>query len=182
VTLGNWFVGLPVSPGPWWARLPPVPAGFRRFHPDDLHLTVAFLGPVGEDRARAAFDALAWPLAAVDVTFGEVVAMGDPRRYSALSALLARGRDEVERAMGTARGPVADAAGIARERRAPKAHVTLARPRRDAAAAQRAQGLAWARALDLSDAGARLDRVALYGWSEDRRERLFRVVCERSLR
>jgi hypothetical protein len=27
----------------------------------------------------------------------------------------------------------------------------------------------------------RLDRVALYGWSEDRSERLFRVVEERAL-
>ncbi|MCB9624881.1 MAG: hypothetical protein H6721_06190 [Sandaracinus sp.] len=43
---------------------------------------------------------------------------------------------------------------------------------------------AWARGLVLSSIRVRLDRVALYGWSEERHApggRLFEVVAERDL-
>lgn len=174
----NWFVGLPVPAGHWHAALPPPPAGFRSFHPLDLHLTIAFLGAVTEERARAAFAATSWPLGALEVSLGEVVPMGNPRRYSALSALLVDGREHVESTMASARGAAFDAAGAPHESRPAKAHVTLARPRRDADARAREAGLAWASGLDLRTVRVRLDRLALYGWSEDRRERLFRVVAE----
>jgi hypothetical protein len=45
----------------------------------------------------------------------------------------------------------------------------------------RAAGLVWAAALELRAVRARLDRIALYTWSENRRERLFRIVAERRL-
>ena len=82
-----------------------------------------------------------------------MVAMGSARRYSALSALL----------------------------RKPKAHVTLARPKRRATERERAAGLVWASELDVRAVRVRLDRVALYTWDEARDERLFRIVAERRL-
>jgi 2'-5' RNA ligase len=107
--------------------------------------------------------------------------MGNPQRYSALSALLVDGRETIEAAMGARRAAAFDAAGVPHEARPPKAHVTLARPKRDASSHARAEGLAWAAGLDLRAVRLRLDRVALYGWSEDRSERLFRVVEERTV-
>ena len=177
----SWFVGLPVA-GAWMeGRVPAPPEGIRRFHPEDLHLTVAFLGSCGEARAMRAWDALVWPLGAIDVSLGAVVAMGSPRRYSALSALLVEGREEVEDAMGRARGAVCAAAEVPADERSPRAHVTLARPSRRANDAIRGDGLRWAAALDLTDVRVRLDGMALYTWAEPRIPRLFRVVAHRAL-
>jgi hypothetical protein len=46
----NWFVGFPLKAGPWFTGLvADVPSGIRVLHPQDLHLTVAFLGACGQD-------------------------------------------------------------------------------------------------------------------------------------
>lgn len=180
----NWFFGFPID-GSFVRDLPEPPECIRRFHPDDVHMTLAFLGGCGEDaaaRALAALDACLTgaPPAIVDATLGEVVPMGGSRRdYSALSALFDRGHEEATALLANLRDPLSDAANSRRETRPPKPHATIARPRRRATSAERRAGLAWASALDLRAIPARLDRVALFTWSEDRRERLFRIVVER---
>jgi hypothetical protein len=57
--------------------------------------------------------------------------------------------------------------------------VTLARPRRRATEQNLEAGIAWAARVDLGKVEARLGRVALYTWTEVRRERRFRIVEER---
>jgi RNA 2',3'-cyclic 3'-phosphodiesterase len=181
----NWFFGFPID-GSFVLDLPEVPSGFRRFHPDDVHLTLAFLGGCGEDSARRALAALderlhAAPLAALTVTLAEIVPMGPAPAYSALSALLERGRDEATAYVAGTRDLLTDAAVRRREQRAPKPHVTIARPPLRASEARRAEGLDWARSVDLRAVACRLDRIALYTWHENRGERLFRIVEERPL-
>jgi hypothetical protein len=107
--------------------------------------------------------------------------MGSKRRYSALSASLAAGCAAVEAAMQAARVPVWQAAGVRADDRPARAHFTLARPARRATERDRAAGMRWASALDLSAVELCLDRVALYTWAEDRRTRQFRVVTELAL-
>lgn len=175
----NWFVALPVDPAGWYpARVADPPPGFRRFHPDDLHLTVAFLGGVDEATARAAWAAA--PAAPdFETTLGPVVPLGNPRQgYTALAATLESGRTAVEGWMGRAIAPMRAAAGLAPERRPPLAHCTLARPGRRADAGDRRLGLDWAAALDLGGVRLRLDRLALYTWSADRTRRQFRIVAQ----
>lgn len=182
----NWFFAFPLD-GAFVRELPALPRAFRLFHPDDVHLTLSFLGGCGEERALAALAALdaalaAAPLAPLEVALAEVVPMGGSRRhYSALSALLGRGRPEASAAVGRLRDALADAASVARDTREPKPHVTLARPARRATSSDREAGLAWAASLELSAVSARLDRIALYTWGERRLERLFRIVAERAL-
>ncbi|MBK7399117.1 MAG: hypothetical protein IPJ34_23225 [Myxococcales bacterium] len=162
--MGNWFVGFPfVTTDP----LPTPPDDFTRFHGDDLHVTLAFLGGCGEGAARAAWRATLEAVAAGllvrrRVTLGEVVPLGPTHRFSALSARLHDGRAQVEAAMTRTRDPICDAAGAARELRPALAHVTLARPARGASAERRDEGLAWAAALDLRAIGADLGEVSLY--------------------
>jgi 2'-5' RNA ligase len=180
----NWFFAFPL-PGQFVLDLPELPRGFRRYHPDDVHLTLAFLGGCGEAAAQRALEALDARLLAVQpkplqVTLAEVVPMGPKRKYSALSALLAKGRAETEACIGALRDAPTVAAKGREEQRAPKAHVTIARPFR-AKESERAAGLAWARSLELGAVHATLDRIALYTWSETRKERLFRIVAERPL-
>lgn len=180
----NWFFAFPIE-GKFVLALPELPHGFRRYHPDDVHLTLAFLGGCGEDAAHRALEALDIRLAELrpgplDVSLAEVVPMGPRHKYSALSALLAKGRAETEACLGALRDAPTLAAKGRADQRAPKAHVTIARPFR-AKEAERRAGLAWAESLDLTAVHARLTRIALYTWSETRRERLFQIVAERSL-
>jgi 2'-5' RNA ligase len=173
----NWFVALPVPPTAWFAaRITAPPAGCRLLHADDLHFTVAFLGAVEEHAARAGFAALRWPGGAQEVTLGDVVPMGNPRRFSALSAVAVAGRAELEAAMTQARSAVWAAAGASPDSRPARAHLTLARPQRRATAAQRTAALAWAAGLRLHAVRIALDRIALYTWAADRKERRFRIV------
>lgn len=182
----NWFFGFPLA-GSFLATLPALPPHFRLFHEDDVHLTLTFLGACGEAAALRALVALDEELqrkarASVAVSLGEVVPMGS-RPYSALSALLDRGRDETTELIASLRDPLSEAALGRREKRAPKPHVTLARPSRRATPAALEAGLAWAKQVDVRRVSATLDCIALYTWSEGaRRERLFRVVEQRNLR
>jgi 2'-5' RNA ligase len=159
----------------------------RRFQPEDVHMTLAFLGGCGEEGAERALLALdeqlrKTPLSAIDISLGEVVPMGGSRRtYSALSALLETGRGEAAACLAALRDPLTEAATGRRDKRPPKPHVSIARPRGRASDADREAGLAWAAQLDLRAVHAKLDRIALYTWSEVRRERLFRIIAERSI-
>ena len=181
----NWFLAFPLDGG-FVSELPPPPRTFRRFHPEDVHLTLAFLGPCGEPGAERALRALDLALqttahARLEVSLGEVVPMGGARLYTALSALLGEGRRAGERYIGELRDPLTEAASGRRDKRPPKPHVTLARPTRRANDEDRAAGLEWARSLQLGSIRQTLDRVALYTWHSVRRERLFRIVAERPL-
>ncbi len=181
----NWFFGFPVD-GTFLLDLPRAPSALRLYRPEDAHLTLAFLGGCGAAAAERALGALDEALAheptrAIGVSLGAVVPLGPKARYSALSALLVRGRAESESLIGALRDPLSDAASVPRERRPPLAHVTLARPKRRASDEERANALTWARGLDLAHVELVLSRIALYTWSDDRRERLFRVTAERAL-
>jgi 2'-5' RNA ligase len=181
VEQANWFVGLSVRGGDFVSVLSP-PAEVRLFAPGDLHITLAFLGRVGEARARTAFaQVAAITLPVLETELGDVVALGAKRRPSAFSALPCAGRSEIESAMEALRDAVCDAAEVARETRPALAHVTFARPTRRATLAQVQQAVAWATALDLGRPRVRIETVALYTWAADRAHGLFAIREERAL-
>jgi len=174
----NWFIALPVLAGPWFDNWEPPPA-VRMFAKSDLHLTIAFLGAVSEERAYAAFELAAeFPLSGLDVSLGEVEALGSKQRPSAFSALLKRGRAEVERAMTSSRHAMWARAQAQPDSRPALAHITLARPSRKISTPDLQRAIAWARSLQLGEPVFRLDRIALYTWSEERQATLFRSVRE----
>jgi 2'-5' RNA ligase len=179
----NWFFAFPIAGG-FVEALPEPPVGFRRYVREDVHLTLAFLGGCGDAAAERALGVLDERMAAerqsaIEISLGDVVPMGSRRAYSALSALLEKGRAETELRIGAMRDSLMQTAIGRSEKRAPKAHVTIARPMRRTTDAHREAGLAWAKSLDLRHVEATVDRVALYTWNDNRRERLFRVVAER---
>ncbi len=174
----NWFLALPVT-APWLSEvLDGCPRGVRRFHPDDLHLTVAFLGGIDEAAALRAWQlARHHPGPSGPATVDAVIPLGPPRRPSALSATLAEGHDRVLAFMAEHRDGWLACAGARPARRPPLPHCTLARPKRRASDAQRAAAVSWAGALPVAGRPLTVHPLALYTWSADRRERLFRVVA-----
>lgn len=175
----NWFIALPVPPG----QLPrgatgELPPGTRAFHPDDLHVTVAFLGAVGEARALRAWAAVAAPPdAPLQARISARATFGNPRRPSALGVELDRDRSDspLVRFIGDYRDALRRAADLDPESRAVRAHVTLGRPprrpdRRWWRACER-----WCAAVD-APGPVRLDRIALYTRAEPDDERRFRIV------
>ncbi len=185
MTRPNWFIAFPLD-GSFVSQLPPPPPSIRLCHPEDVHLTLCFLGGCGEVAALAALAALDEVLAhgspaPLPIALGEVVPLGPRARFSALSALLSAGREQTCALMSTLRDAPTLAARGRLETRAPLAHVTVARPIRQASEARRQQALAWAASLRLTHVRASLTRVALYTWSADRHLRAFRIVAERPL-
>ncbi|MCU0685786.1 MAG: hypothetical protein MUF34_26690 [Polyangiaceae bacterium] len=175
----NWFIGLAVAAPGLRERLGEPPPGVSLLHPDDLHLTLAFLGDVGEERAR-----LAWaergrlgPLGpSTRFDFGSIVGLGNRRRPSALSACLGSGEAKLGAAIGRVRDAMQDAAGAERERRPPLPHVTIARVRRSASEQEHGAALAWARDVDLGGLGALVEQIALYSAGDASGGRRYRRV------
>lgn len=176
----NWFIALPFPPESLpREELHGLPAGTRAFEPADLHVTVAFLGAVGERCALDAWRQLnvgdALPLSA---TIGPRALFGSPRRPSALGLDLDPDTDDsaLKRFIAERRDGLRAAAGLAPEQRPVRPHVTLGRPpRRTDAAWQRALA-AW---IDRPAAHfpATLERIALYTRAEPGDRRRFREVC-----
>lgn len=175
----NWFIALPF-PAASLPREEParLPAGTRLFAPADLHVTVAFLGAVGEQRALHAWECLdpadALPLQA---TIGPRAVFGSPRRPSALGLDLDAGTDNsaLGRCIAAWRNDLRAAAGLVPEERAIRPHVTLGRPPRRTDAA-------WQRALaewidqPAIDAPVTLERLALYARADPGDRGRFRKV------
>lgn len=179
----NWFIGLPVDAAELPAGLvASIPPGLRRFHADDLHVTVAFLGPVDPEAARAAWaraaDIDAGPLR---VQTGALAGFGRPARPSAYGLELGPGGDALAELIGRWRDPLRAAAGVGPEGRAVRPHVTLARPPRRGGRTIRARADAWLARTAPAPATLTFARIALYTRAGAGDERLFRRVEETTL-
>src|SRR4051794_35273665 len=110
----NYFFAFPID-GQFVTTLPPLPPSFRLYHPDDVHLTLSFLGGCGQEAAERALAALdealqRAPRGCIDVSLADVVPMGPKGKYSALSALLERGREATIEHVAGLRDVVSEAA------------------------------------------------------------------------
>lgn len=175
----NWFIGFPILETDWLPSLTQdLPSGLRAFSAADLHVTLAFLGPVSEAKARAAWRRLLQsPPPAMTVRFGPVEAFGNPRQPTAFSLTFGEGQDALKEVLTQLTNVLRVEAGLPPENRAPRPHVTLARPtarsraRRDAR--ETTLHVEWMRAVAPPTAPVVLREVALYTWAEDRRAQLF---------
>ncbi|MEO0605228.1 MAG: 2'-5' RNA ligase family protein [Myxococcota bacterium] len=172
----NWFVAWPVVVAPGF-RLPDAPRRVRVFPAEDRHVTAVFLGACGEAAARRVFaSAAALPAPNARATFGPVEALGNPARPSALSALVAEGREALAEIIADHRADWLAQAGRRPDTRPPLPHCTLARAQRRATEAERVAAVNWGRQLETNGVTLEVRPLALYTWAEDRRERLFQIV------
>lgn len=159
-------------------HLPPAPPRVRVFGAEDLHVTLGFLGAVSESQARSAwqhvdrFDTFH----EVRGSFAEIRPLGNPRKPSAISAIVGEGFDAMSEMIAEARGPLLAAAEAAPDDRPPLPHMTLARIQRRAGRDERRAALEWSDAVDLRGVFFEAGSIALYTWSRDRQTRLFDIV------
>lgn len=169
--------------GPWRAAVVAgMPARVRALHAADVHVTLAFLGGVGPERARAAFDAAAaLSLAPMEARLGTLVPLGPEDRWTALSVLLEDAPSLVA-AMRAVRRVATAAAGVLEETRAPLPHVTVARVHAKASDAEREAAVRWARGVRLTGT-LRLERLALFTGRRHKEPGApaYDVVCVRPL-
>lgn len=141
----NYFVAIPIpAPAGLDECLSGAPSRLSRFHADDLHCTVAFLGPADPlvlPAVAAEVDAIRPP--PVNLRFGRLVALPGHRRFSALSFELDLGRRELAELIAAHRDRLIEIGRGRPDRRPPLPHVTVARPPRHLRPDERQQILAW---------------------------------------
>jgi 2'-5' RNA ligase len=179
----NWFVALPADLSETLTQLErTVPPQVRLFVPEDMHLTVAFLGAMPEKLAPRL---VKW-LEKVDFepfrfSTGQLLALPSAERCSAVSFALQEGRVQAAQLIADWRDECCQLAEVPPDTRPPLPHITVARPDRRAGADAQRAAVEWAKATRMHANGV-FDRIALYTWSQDRRRRQFRIVAEKSMR
>lgn len=176
----NWFIALPFPGGNLPAgEMDALPPHTRRFLPDDLHVTVAFLGAVDRATAVRAWSDADWsgesPLC---VKTGRRATFGSPRRPSAYGLEFDDPRSELQAFIARWRDRLLAAADRPPEKRAVRPHVTLGRPARRGGDTIRVREWLATRPDAMS---VTLDRVALYTRSKPGSERRFETVDTRNL-
>jgi len=183
MTRPNWFLALPLPATAGWQQAAvTAPVGLRRFVAEDLHVTLAFLGPCAEPAALEAWqriEVLASP--PLRITAGGWRALGPLRQPSAYGITLAQGHVELVTLLEQWGVRALQAAGLPPPGRPPLPHVTLLRPRRREAGQWWGPMLTWMASAPLPPGALMLERLELWTWAEDRRRRLFRQVRCRSL-
>jgi len=176
----NWFIALPIDARELPAsELDALPPGTRRFHPADLHVTVAFLGAVGRDVALRAWETTEWSRQpAMQAHVGARAALGPRRRPSAYGLELDDAEGHLRAFVEHWRDRLLAVAGRPGEQRPVRPHVTLGRPRRGRGDTIRVR--AWLAASPPPTA-VTLDRVALYTRADPPAEHRFAVHRESRL-
>lgn len=177
---GNWFVGFPVSHVGWYKELRRnLPEGVRVFAAEDLHITVAFLGRLSEEARESVCEAIKQlSFTPVEIALGGLMQLPSPRRFSALSFYLERGRREIEEFMAQNAPLIYKAAGVEPDRRKPLAHLTIARPLRKNSAKVQAGIVKAIPLIVAKPVLITIDSLALYGWDEERKARQFKIDTE----
>lgn len=173
----NWFIALPLD-----ARelpdgeLDSLPPGTRRFHPDDLHVTVAFLGPVERATALRAWSETDWSRqTALRIPTGQRATFGPRRRPSAFGLELDEPGGRLAAFIECWRDRLLVAAGRPPEERAVRPHVTLGRPSRGRGDSTRVRD--WL-AASPAPVPVSLDRVVLCTRAGREEERRFSACRE----
>jgi 2'-5' RNA ligase len=174
-------VPLPTAAG-WVIGADSLAVPLRPLAPEDLHVTLAFLGPCGEERALQAWQAAAaLRHPPIGITAGSWRGFGPRRSPSAFGLTLAEGHPQLVELIRGWRHPILRAAGRPPDGREPLPHITLARPPRRSGPAQRARILRLLQDQPLPSGRVDLATLALFTWAADRRARQFRVVASRPL-
>lgn len=167
----NWFVAWPVIglEDSLAALKAGAPGGLDFLEPSDIHVTLAFLGRYNPALLKKMTNLLKeLPLAPIEITTGELVALPQPRRFSALAFTLRRGLLEANAQADKWRARICREAGAALDTRVKMLHLTIARPDRRIGSDDRDAALEWIEKIngDKTPIALRLERPRLYSWTD----------------
>lgn len=166
----NWFVAWPVTGADEWlaALEAGAPGGLRFLAPADLHITLAFLGPYRPEMLKKITSLLkGLPIRELEVAPDKMVALPQPRRFSALAFTLGAGRLDVEAQITKWRDRICREAGAKIETSPPLPHLTVARPVRRIGEADRDAALEWQEQLPAQTGiKLRLERPRIWSWAD----------------
>lgn len=173
----NWFIGLVVPAEGWFDEMGFPPRGARYFHPEDLHVSVSFLGAVDEEDAMKAWK-LAKRLTGGPFSFplGQIESFGPRQNPSAYAVVPAEPQPALDEFLAVYRNDIAQAAHARPDMRPPRPHITVARPRRRSSVSEKNALARWGETVELPEVTLTLSEVALYTWSEERDQKLFHIV------
>ncbi len=175
----NWFVAWPVLNGNEWlaALSAAAPTGIDFLDPDDLHVTLAFLGTHDAPaEAKMAGILRGLPLEGVAITPGPLVALPQPRRFSAIAASIDTGRIEIEKQTAKWMPRLCRESGARIDTRAPLPHLTIARPARRIRDDERDDVLEWLDNRPLDETPLTLATPAIYRWAEKTTTRRYEII------
>lgn len=161
----NWFIGFAIQSESLAAIARQAPDGLQPVHPDDLHLTVAFLGSCGETTARQAWQNIiaAPPPARSESTLRvEPIGLASCAKYYVASFAKA---DATAAFMLHVRRQNHAQFGI-EDNFEPFPHITLAR-RGNSPLSVREAAARWFRESDIEGLRVHLNTLALYTWADD---------------
>jgi len=182
--MANSFVAAPIENVGYWFDnyLENRPNAVRVFHPEDLHMTIAFLGKISADQQAAVIQAMEkLAHAEFEISFHRLVALPNAKRMSALSFSVNAGFQEAVNLIETWRAPIFKSISTEVETRPALPHITIARPERRANSQERKSILGWLKTVEAPRLKIPINRVALYTWSDNRKETQFKILYETPL-
>ena len=174
----NFFVGFPVglpfSVRSWLKAISQeAPEFLKMFAESDLHITLAFLGPLEPQQViRVLEEVSRIQMVPFQARFGCMCMLPSPGRCSALSLKFLEGREKLEEFMQNWGKKIVEAVGKEPDSRPPLPHMTLARPRRWTAEIKE-KTILWMNELVMPQELVDIGSPVLFTRSEDRRRRLF---------
>lgn len=180
----NWFIAFPVIAGSDIVAksVDGRPPAILPVAADDLHITVAFLGPVSRRKAYSAWRKLAdFSPGSVDITFNQLKPFGPYSKPTAYGLSLAHGRESIHNLISSVRKKVLSSAGKKPHAGRIVPHVTVARPCRRLSRDDFSAISSWRNDYEVPAINIVIDEIALYTRSDKPDAGRFTIIERKSL-
>ncbi|MES0490019.1 MAG: hypothetical protein ABUK01_08515 [Leptospirales bacterium] len=166
----NWFVAFSVSPDSWYEEVyKTVEEPMYKYHPEDLHSTVAFFGSLDEEgveRVKRVMDT--FDEKSLLVTLGKLLFLPTLQKYSAVSYSVDEGNAVLQNYIQKYRDQFFIAAKQDVDSRPPLPHVTIVRPPKKTTVGENRKFSKSIQKLSTPRNKILINTLSLYTWSENR--------------
>jgi 2'-5' RNA ligase len=179
--MANWFAAFKVESSQWYqdiaAKIPPE---IKLFHPDDLHMTISFLGNYNDEKLEDVKKA-------IESTFFKpfnlyahrFILLPKESNFSAFCLEFDSSESGLYLQIEKSRENIYKAAGITPDKKKFIPHVTMGRPPRSTSNSERKKIADFVNKLSNFDVKIYIKSSAIYTWSDNRKEKMFKIIFEK---